>query len=147
MFGSKRPESDTNNNYKSSSTSSVNLLAADTTFEGKAKSEGDIRIDGTYKGDLNCQAKVIIGPSGHFEGTIQCINAVIEGQFTGNLQVKELLEVRDSGKIKGDISTGKLMVQAGALFDVQCHMGSNASNSTNAHIAKQSNHVKADPVS
>jgi cytoskeletal protein CcmA (bactofilin family) len=145
MFGSKRPESDTNNSYKSSSTSSVNLLAADTTFEGKAKSEGDIRIDGTFKGDLNCQAKVIIGPSGHFEGTIQCINAVIEGQFSGNLLVKELLEVKDSGKIKGDISTGKLMVQAGALFDVQCHMGS-SSNSTNAHVTKPSNHVKADPV-
>ncbi len=147
MFGSKRPESETNNSYKASSTSSVNLLAADTTFEGKAKSEGDIRIDGAFKGELNCQAKVIIGPSGHFEGTIQCINAVIEGQFTGNLHVKELLEVKDSGKIKGDISTGKLMVQAGALFDVQCHMGSNTPITSNTQTTRQSNHVKADPVS
>lgn len=147
MFGSKRPESDNNNSYKSSSTSSVNLLAADTTFEGKAKSEGDIRIDGTFKGDLNCQAKVIIGPSGHFDGTIQCINAVIEGQFSGNLHVKELLEVKENGNIKGDISTGKLMVQAGAIFDVKCHMGANSSNGTNAYIAKQSTQVKADPVS
>lgn len=147
MFGSKRQESDNNSSYKSSGASSVNLLAADTTFEGKAKSEGDIRIDGAFKGDLICQAKVIIGPSGHFDGTIQCINAVIEGQFSGNLQVKELLEVKDSGKIKGDISTGKLMVQAGAIFDVQCHMGSTSSNNTNAHVAKQITQVKADTVS
>jgi len=107
----------------STSSHALNSLVQGTVVEGTVKSENDIRIDGTIKGKLFCEAKVIIGPSGAVEGEIRCQNAVIEGTFQGMLEVKELLNVRENAKISGEVSTNKLIVQSGATFNVACSMG------------------------
>jgi len=103
---------------------SLNSLVSGTLVEGTVTSENDIRVDGKIKGKLVCKAKVIVGPTGHVDGEIQCKNAVIEGKFEGTLNVTELLNIRDSANVSGDISTNKLIVQSGAVFNVSCHMGS-----------------------
>ena len=102
---------------------SLNSLVNGTVVEGTVKSESDIRIDGTIKGKLFCDAKAIIGPTGYVEGEIRCQNAVIEGKFEGMLHVAELLNVRETATISGEVSTGKLIIQSGAIFNVTCSMG------------------------
>lgn len=102
---------------------SLNSLVQGTVVEGSVKSESDIRVDGTIKGQLICDAKVIIGPTGFIDGEVKCKNAVIEGKFEGVLSVSELLNVRESANISGDVTTGKLIVQSGAIFNVNCNMG------------------------
>lgn len=122
MFGSKKSEAESYSN-KQSPGLTVNLLSSGSLFEGKTQTENDIRIDGIFKGQLSCKARMIIGPSGHFEGDCQCLNAVVEGNFQGRMKVHETLEVRENGKVRGEIQTKKLVVQSGAVFDVQCDMG------------------------
>jgi cytoskeletal protein CcmA (bactofilin family) len=100
----------------SASSHSLNSLVQGTVVEGKVKATTDIRIDGTIKGDLVCDSKVIIGPSGVVEGTIKCQNAVIEGSFNGILTVAELLNIRETAKVVGEVSYGKLIVQSGAII-------------------------------
>jgi len=104
--------------------SNVRLIVV---VEGSVKSESDIRVDGTIKGKLFCDAKVIIGPTGYVEGEIKCKNAVVEGRFNGMLLVSELLNVRESATVEGEVSTNKLIVQSGATFNVNCNMGSGKS--------------------
>ncbi len=125
MFGNN-----SNNNKKEASkpngspaTHSLNSLVQGTFVEGTVTSESDIRVDGTIKGKLNCSAKVIIGPAGVIEGEIKCKNAVIEGKFQGTLEVAELLNIRESATVMGDVRTNKLIVQSGAVFSVNCTMG------------------------
>lgn len=125
MFGSSKSVEDNKKSVLPSgapSSGGLNTLVRGTTVEGTLKCENDIRIDGTIKGKLNCSAKVIIGPTGSVEGEIRCQNAVIEGQFRGNLIVSELLHVKESADINGDIQTNKLTVQSGAKFNVACQM-------------------------
>ena len=117
MSKSKTPAS------KPSSSNGVNILVKGTSIVGEVTSSNDIRIDGSIKGKLDCTAKVIIGPSGEVSGEIKCKNAVIEGKFDGHLFVDELLNIRETAKIEGEISTGKLIVQSGAVFNVSCIMG------------------------
>ncbi len=105
------------------SSHSLNSLVQGTMVEGTVKSESDIRIDGAIKGKLFCDAKVIIGPTGVVEGQIRCQNAVIEGKFEGTLEVTELLNIRETAKISGEVTTDKLIVQSGAVFNVTCSMG------------------------
>lgn len=104
----------------------LNSLVKGTVVEGTVKSESDIRVDGTIKGKLHCDAKVIIGPTGHVDGEIRCQNAVIEGTFEGVLQVSELLNIREAAKVSGEVATEKLIVQSGAAFNVTCTMGGTA---------------------
>ena len=108
---------------------SFNSLVSGTNIEGTVKSEKDIRVDGRIKGILHCDAKVVIGPTGVIEGEIRCANAVIEGKFQGKLFVQELLNIRETAEVTGDVHTGKLVVQAGALFNVACTMGEGAAKS------------------
>ena len=95
-----------------------NSLVQGTVVEGNVTARNDIRVDGTIRGILKCDAKVIIGPSGYIEGKIICENAMIEGRFEGDIKVNELLSVRKTAEIHGEVHTSKLMVEAGAVFNV-----------------------------
>ena len=125
MFGNTKNESKSNGVISTPSTTSSNSLVQGTNIEGTVQAEKDIRIDGTMKGTLICKGKVIIGPTGTIIGDVQCENAVIEGRFEGVLSVGEVLHVKETAKIEGDISTQKLIVQPGSIFNVKCKMGSN----------------------
>ncbi len=115
MFGGKEKTQLAKNTINTAS-NALNSLVKGTEIEGTVKAESDIRIDGTIKGNLDCAAKVIIGPTGYVEGHVNCENAIIEGQFEGILNVKELLNVRNTAKINGEISTNKLIVEAGLPY-------------------------------
>ncbi|MFQ5446671.1 MAG: polymer-forming cytoskeletal protein [Saprospiraceae bacterium] len=117
MFGSKEKSKDSGKKIiPAPAAHSLNSLVQGTFVEGKIKATSDIRVDGTIKGDLDCQSKVIIGPTGSVEGTIHCKNAVVEGKFKGHLHVKELLHIRESAKVVGEVTYGKLVVQSGAVI-------------------------------
>ena len=118
MFGSNKNKetAKSGSSMPSASSHSLNSLVQGTIVEGKVKATTDIRIDGTIKGDLVCDSKVIIGPSGMIEGTVRCQNAVIEGNFNGILTVAELLNIRETAKVVGDVSYGKLIEQSGAVI-------------------------------
>lgn len=125
MFGNTKNESKSNGVITTPSTTSSNSLVQGTNIEGTVQAEKDIRIDGTMKGTLICKGKLIIGPTGTIIGDVQCENAVIEGRFEGVMSVGEVLHVKETAKIEGDISTQKLIVQPGSIFNVKCKMGSN----------------------
>lgn len=127
MFSSK----DSNSKPRNGSVAPVNpnafnSLVQGTVVEGTVRSESDIRVDGLIKGKLFCDAKVVIGPTGQIEGEIRCSNAVIEGKFEGTIVVTELLNIRENAVVSGEVTTGKLLVQSGAVFNVTCNMGGQA---------------------
>ncbi len=101
----------------------TNSIVLDTIFEGKVTTNYDIRVDGSIKGNLVSKGKVIIGENGKIEGEIKCENAIIEGVFSGNIHVDNLLIVLATAKIDGDVFTEKLQVEPGAIFNVKCIMG------------------------
>lgn len=124
MFGKKDNDmAKQNGTTTSSGLNSINTLSKGTSVEGTITAESDIRIDGKLNGNLDCKGKVIVGPSGTLEGIINCANAVIEGTIKGTLNVKDQLHVKETANINGEIVTGKLIVQAGAIFNVKCQMG------------------------
>jgi cytoskeletal protein CcmA (bactofilin family) len=125
MFANTKNTDETKNTSAPVS-SGLNALVKGTSVEGTVKCESDIRIDGTITGDLICKAKVIVGPTGYIEGEITCQNAVVEGKIKGVLNVYDVLNIRETAEIDGTISTGKLIVQSGAKFNVACKMIDNA---------------------
>lgn len=142
MFSSKKKEATPSKKSILPTTShSLNTLVHGTTIEGTIKSESDIRIDGVIKGSLNCNAKVIIGPTGFIQGEVRCQNAVIEGKFDGTLQVTELLNVRETANVVGDVRTNKLIVQSGAVFSVDCQMGASSNSKGSSDTLKSSKNI------
>ena len=107
---------------------SATLISAGTTLTGDLQSEGDLRIDGTIKGNVTSSAKVIIGATGFVEGLVTGQQADVAGKVVGNVEVKELLQLREQCVVDGNISAGKLQIEPSATFNGQCKMNGGSSN-------------------
>jgi cytoskeletal protein CcmA (bactofilin family) len=106
-----------------SETPSVNIVGAGTLIEGDITTNGDMRIDGSLTGSINVKGKLVVGPSGSIEGEIICQNADISGTIKGKIGVAELLSLKSSSKLTGDIITNKIAIEPGATFSGSCSMG------------------------
>ncbi|TRZ46009.1 bactofilin family protein [Robertkochia solimangrovi] len=100
----------------------TNRIAENTKIKGDITSEADIRIDGELDGSVNTSGKIVIGRSGKVTGKINCANADIEGKFNGELKVENILSLKSSADIEGDVVVGKLAVEPGANFNAACTM-------------------------
>jgi cytoskeletal protein CcmA (bactofilin family) len=103
-------------------TGAASLISAGTTLKGDITSNSDLRIDGTLVGNIISTAKVIIGANGVVEGDLQGQQADILGKVTGSIKVKELLQLKGSSLVSGNIQAGKLQVEPTATFNGECHM-------------------------
>lgn len=106
----------------------INLISIGTEITGDIKSNGDIRIDGSLKGILNTKGKVVIGPTGKVNGEVICKNSEVSGVIEGKITVEQLLNLKSSSKIHGDIITSKLSIEPGALFSGNCKMSDGDNN-------------------
>ena len=99
-----------------------NKIEASTRITGEIKSNANFRIDGYLKGSITTSGKVVIGKEGVIEGNIKCLNADIEGKFNGKIEASEILNLKSTAVIEGDVQISKLIVEAGANFNAKCSM-------------------------
>ncbi|WP_152286011.1 bactofilin family protein [Flavicella marina] len=99
-----------------------NVIGKKTTIVGDIHSEGDFRIDGTVEGSIRAEGRVIIGKDGLVKGLIECTNADIEGEVSGNISVSDMLTLKSTAMIQGEVVIGKLTVEPGASFNATCSM-------------------------
>lgn len=114
--------------YNETDSTTINLISNGTDITGDIKSNGDIRIDGSLTGNLNTKGKVVIGPTGKVSGEVICKNSEVSGIIEGKITVGQLLNLKASSKILGDIATSKLSVEPGAVFSGNCKMSNNDNN-------------------
>ena len=106
----------------------INLISTGTDITGDIKSNGDIRIDGSLTGNLNTKGKVVVGPTGKVKGEVICKNSEVAGVIEGKIVVGQLLNLKASSRITGDIVTVKLSIEPGALFSGNCKMSETENN-------------------
>lgn len=99
-----------------------NVIGKKTSIIGDIHSEGDFRIDGTVEGSIRAEGRVIIGKDGVVKGLIECMNADIEGEVSGNISVSDMLTLKATAVIHGEVVIGKLTVEPGASFNATCSM-------------------------
>lgn len=115
------------------SNASVNVISAGTMITGDVVCTGDLRIDGNIKGNVRSKAKIVVGQSGIIDGDINCRAIEIEGNVKANISVIDLLSLKSTANLIGNICAGKLAIEPGANFAGNCKMqGSNKAEMPNA---------------
>ena len=99
-----------------------NHIGVTTKIKGDITSQEDFRIDGKFEGNLTTTAKIVLGEKGVLDGNIKCGNAEILGKVSGDLVVENLLSVKSSASIDGNVVIGKLAIEPGAVFNATCQM-------------------------
>ena len=126
---------------------SVSRISEGTSIKGEINSPYDIRLDGnfegklvsagTIEGDLQCSGKVVIGEKACVKGDVICANMDIYGNLEGNVFVKEVLALKESCKVKGNLNIRKLIVELDSEFNGNCRMLDESSISREADKAKE----------
>ncbi|MCD4679141.1 MAG: polymer-forming cytoskeletal protein [Bacteroidales bacterium] len=125
---------------------SINTIGAGTVIKGDIKSSGNFRIDGTLIGSIDCKGKIIVGNTGIVEGEIYCQNADFSGEIRANVKVSELMALKASSKLAGDIITNKLSIEPGAKFSGSCNMDSNLPGDPGTKTKDEANKAKEEAV-
>ena len=99
-----------------------NRLSQGTKLKGDITSEGGFRIDGEVVGNITSPNKIVIGKTGVVTGTLICNDADIEGKVEGKIEIKNLLSIKSTALIEGEVITGKLAVEPDATFNASCVM-------------------------
>ena len=100
-----------------------NMIKSGTEISGDIKCTGDIRIDGKLMGSLHTDGRLVVGESGRIEGEVTCKNADVSGTIKARINVNELLSLKATCNMDGEISTNKLHIEPGANFTGSCQMG------------------------
>jgi cytoskeletal protein CcmA (bactofilin family) len=96
---------------------STSFLGKGTFIDGKFQVEGNIRIDGSFKGEIEGNADLIVGEGAYMEATIKVRNLTVMGEVHGNVVCSEKLEIHNTGKVVGEIKAGKLIIEENAIFE------------------------------
>ena len=100
----------------------VAYLDCGTKLSGKLHFEGPARIDGHIDGEVDGK-EITIGESAVATAQIRADSIVVCGKVKGEITATQRIEIRSTGKIIGNITAPKLIVQDGAIFEGHCSMG------------------------
>lgn len=99
-----------------------NLLGANTDYEGTIRSDGNIRIDGVFRGRIETAGNVLVGPSAKVLADIVANIVQVWGSVQGNIKTQGRLEILANGRVWGDIEVGSLLIDEGGMFRGRCMM-------------------------
>ena len=97
------------------------VIAKDDHFDGTFTSRGTVVVMGSVKGRIEA-VQVRIEDGAKVDADVIVDEAIIAGEFTGNLTCRERLEARSSGRINGRVETFRLMLHEGASVEGEMHM-------------------------
>jgi cytoskeletal protein CcmA (bactofilin family) len=112
----------------------INQIGVGTEITGDVTTPNDIRFDGVLTGNLKTRGKVVIGETGSVKGEIICKNSVLEGKVEGKITVAELLTMKATSSLQGDLVTRRLAIEPGARFSGNCSM---TAEIPSVHVGKE----------
>ena len=97
------------------------VLGKDFSYKGiMESSNGSLRIDGYFEGELCIGGDLVIGESGTVYGSVIAKNITIAGEVRGNIEARGKLELTPTAKVMADAKMVFFIIEDGAFFQGQC---------------------------
>jgi cytoskeletal protein CcmA (bactofilin family) len=98
------------------------FLDQGTNITGELQFSNTLRIDGNFHGSITSGDALIIGEHAVVHADIKVGEIEIHGQVFGNVEAERRAEIASTGRLRGDLKTALLTIQAGAVLDGRSHM-------------------------
>ncbi|MGW8273365.1 MAG: bactofilin family protein, partial [Thermodesulfovibrionales bacterium] len=105
------------------------FIGSNAIFKGEIRTDGAIRIDGAVEGNVAADW-VILGEKGSIRGDVMAHNVVVGGRIEGNVRTKGMIEIKNKGRIIGDILTPKLSIVEGGIIEGRTSMQGDGSGTS-----------------
>jgi cytoskeletal protein CcmA (bactofilin family) len=99
------------------------LVGSGTAIEGTLKVSSSMRVDGSIKGKINCSDTLLVGKTGVIEAKVRVKSATIGGKVSGDITAEDVVVLEGNSTLIGDVTTKKLIIEEGAVFNGTCRMG------------------------
>lgn len=97
-------------------------LGPETVFNGTLKFVTSLKINGKYEGRIESTGFLYIDEGAEVLADIKVKSIVVAGTVKGNIEATEMAEMLDSGKVYGNIRTGRLKMAHGVVFEGKVEM-------------------------
>lgn len=97
-------------------------LGRETVFRGTMKFETSLKIDGTFEGEIDSEGFLYIEDGASVRADVRVGSVVVSGVVHGNIVAKDMLEMLSTGKVYGNVTTAKLKIADGVVFEGKCEM-------------------------
>ncbi|MBU0580610.1 MAG: polymer-forming cytoskeletal protein [Candidatus Margulisbacteria bacterium] len=92
------------------------ILGSETSFKGTIDSQESIRVEGSFEGQINSQGEVYIGEGSIVKANIYGRRVIVAGEVNGSIEAINGLEITSTGRVYGDITGDRLIVDEGAVY-------------------------------
>ena len=119
MFSSKKQQIQQNvNNEEETST----VFGSGTHFEGTVRYDTSLKILGTFKGTIETDGLLVIGEGAEVDADVRVGDIIIRGNIRGNIEAINTTKMLPTGRVYGDIRTGRLKIADGVIWEGRCEM-------------------------
>ena len=96
----------------------VLIISEDAVLKGDVKNCKRMEVYGYVEGDLAAE-NLIVHEGGQYYGKVKADSAVIEGALQGDVRIKNLISIKNSGSVHGNVKYGRLAMEEGADLTAQ----------------------------
>lgn len=98
------------------------LIGKGSEFDGKLSFEGQVRIDGKFTGQIQTKDVLVIGEGAKVMAEISAGTVIVNGVVEGNIKAATLIELKQPGKVKGNLESPAISIDRGVIFEGSCKM-------------------------
>ena len=86
-------------------------------FEGKFDITDSIQIECEIAGEMNVGGKLVVGEKGVVNANVHTVDAIVMGVYEGNMVATGNVEIAETGRVTGNITTDSLVIAKGGFFN------------------------------
>lgn len=98
------------------------LISSGIILNGTLSGRKAVGIAGHFEGDVKIEGLVWVLPGGRIKGMVNSTGVIIEGEIEGEVVATDRIEIRSTGRMKGDMACGRIAVAEGAFFEGEVKM-------------------------
>ncbi len=105
---------------------SETVIAPGVKVEGEVASKGNISVEGEVYGSIKTDQHLRIGRGAKIFANVKAQSAFVSGVVSGNIKIKDRLELTDTATIIGDVETKTIIIAEGGTIHGKVEMLSDA---------------------
>src|SRR5271156_2666299 len=95
----------------------LSCLGSTLEIKGEISGDEDLQIDGKIEGPISLPGhRVTIGRTAQLSSQVTAREVIVYGTATGDLSVRDRVEIKKDAEVMGDITTARISVEDGASF-------------------------------
>ncbi len=95
----------------------VSVLGPTLKFKGELHADEELLIKGHIEGSITHSQRITVCPEGTVAANVRAQTIVVEGTLTGDLQAEKSVMVRETAKLRGNITAPSVSIVEGAQFN------------------------------